>query len=71
MGCTNAVANYAAKIIEGSLSNPDAEAKREADASMHLSLLRNSKVRRAQGVPYQRPGYQENTGTGLTVGFEW
>lgn len=71
MGCTNAVANYAAKIIEGSLSNPDVETKRETDANMHLGLLRNSKVRRNQGVPYHRPAYQEGQGTGLAMGFEW
>jgi hypothetical protein len=71
MGCVNAVANYAAKIIEASLNNPDAEAKREADANMHLGLLRNAKVRRAQGVNYHRPAYQEGQGTGLAMGFEW
>lgn len=71
MGCTNAVANYAAKIIEASLGNPDVEAKREADALLHLGLLRNAKVRRAQGVLYHRPAYQEGQGTGLAMGFEW
>lgn len=71
MGCTNAVANYAAKIIESSLSNPDVEAKRESDANMHLGLLRNMKVRRAQSVQYHRPAYQEGQGTGLGIGFEW
>jgi hypothetical protein len=71
MGCTNAVAHYAAAIIEGSLSNPDAENARKADANMHLALLRNMKVRRAQTVPYNRPAFQEGNGVGLGIGFEW
>jgi hypothetical protein len=71
MGCTNAVAYKAAAIIEGSLSNPEVEQKREAQADAHLMLLRNSKVRRAQGVPYHRPAYQEANGVGLGIGFEW
>lgn len=71
MGCTNAVANYAASIIEAGLDNPDAETTRKTDANLHLSLLRNIKVRRAQGVNYHKQAYQEGTGVGVGIGFEW
>jgi hypothetical protein len=40
-------------------------------ADKEMFRLRNTKVRRAQGVPYHRPAYQENSGTGLAGGFEW
>lgn len=69
--CVNAVAYKAAGIIESSLSNPDGAQGRSAEADQYLFLLRNTKVRRAQGVPYHRPGYQEGSGVGLAVGFEW
>lgn len=71
MGCTNAVANYAASIVDASLGNDTTAAGFKADANLHLGLLRNAKVRRAQGVPYNRPAYQENNGVGLGIGFEW
>jgi hypothetical protein len=71
MGCTNAVAYRVAAIIEDSLGNPEVAAKRDTEAARHLFLLRNEKVRRAQGVGYSRPAYQEGQGTGLAIGFEW
>lgn len=71
MGCTNAVAYKVASIIEGSLSSPELQASRGQEADQHLFLLRNTKVRRAQGVNYHRPAYQESQGTGLAMGFEW
>jgi len=71
MGCTNAVAHYAAAVIEGSLSNPEGETTRKDDANTHLGLLRNAKVRRSQGVSYHRQAYQEANGVGLGIGFEW
>lgn len=69
--CTNAVAYKVAGIIEDSLSNPEGAQKRAAEAADYMFLLRNSKVRRAQGVPYHRPSYQEDNGTGLAMGFAW
>lgn len=71
MGSMNAIANKAAAIIEDSLTNPDAATKRESEAAAHMFLLRNVKVRRAQGVDYHRPAYKEGDGVGLAMGFEW
>lgn len=69
--CVNPVAYKTASIIEDSLGNPDGATKRGTEADAHLFLLRNAKVRRAQGVPYSRPAYQEGQGVGLGIGFEW
>jgi hypothetical protein len=69
--CVNAVAYKTAAIIEDSLSNPDGAQKRDTQAGDFMFLLRNAKVRRAQGVQYHRPAYQEGQGTGLGIGFEW
>jgi len=69
--CVNALAFKTASIIESSLSNPEGATGRAAEADQHLFILRNSKVRRAQGVPYHRPGYQEDRGMGLASGFAW
>jgi hypothetical protein len=69
--CVNAVAYKTAGIIEDSLGNPDVATKRGTEAADYMFLLRNSKVRRAQGVPYHRPAYQEGQGTSLAMGFEW
>jgi hypothetical protein len=60
--CVSAVAYKAAYIIAFSLGSPQAtELKARADQEMFH--LRNENVRRAQGVVYHRPGYQENCGT--------
>lgn len=69
--CVNPLAYKTAAIIEDSLGNPDGASKRESEAENHLFLLKNSKVRRDQGVPYYRAAYQEGQGTGLGMGFEW
>lgn len=69
--CVNAVAYKTAAIIENSLSNPEGATTRAAEAADYMFLLRNVKVRRAQGVPYHRPGYQEGQGLGIGMGFEW
>src|ERR1700744_3674622 len=71
MGCVNAVANKAASIIDASLGNQDTAKGFSTDADNYMFLLRNAKVRRSQGVPYHRPAYQEGTGVGLGIGFEW
>lgn len=69
--CTNAVAYKTAAIIEDSLSNPEGAAKRATEAADYMFLLRNTKVRRAQGISYHRQAYQEGSGSGLGIGFEW
>lgn len=69
--CINAVAYKVAAIVENSLSNPEGATTRAAEATDYMFLLRNSKVRRAQGVNYHRPSYQEGSGVGLGIGFEW
>lgn len=69
--CTNAVAYKTAAIIDNSLGNDTTAMSFATEAADYMFLLRNAKVRRAQGVPYQRPAYQESQGTGLAIGFDW
>jgi hypothetical protein len=63
MDCTSAVAYGAAAILDASLGSPQA-ADTKAKADEEMFHLRNEQVRRAQGVPYNRPAYEEGQDTG-------
>lgn len=69
--CVNPIAYRTAEILEHSLGNPEASATMQAKGDREIFLLKNSRVRRNQGVDYSRPSYQEGSGTGLAMGFEW
>lgn len=69
--CTNAVAYRAAEIIEHGLGNPEGAMVMMTKGDKEIFLLKNARVRRNQGVDYNRPAFQEGSGTGLAVGFAW